>query len=234
MNENKQYKILVVDDEEDITELLGFHLRAKGFVVETINDPNLIFGKARELLPDLFLLDVMMPGLSGVQICRILRADPELRHAPIVFLTAKTGEEDRVYGLEAGADDYVCKPFSIQELILRVQSLLRRTGKRVTDEEGGKKWVAGKISIDEARHEVHVGGRAVELTATEFRLLSLLVERKGRVQSREQLLTNVWNYNEEMETRTIDTHIRRIREKFGEDASLIETVRGVGYRVTEE
>lgn len=233
MTEKGGYKVLVVDDEEDVAGLVEFHLIARGFKVETLTNPREALSIAQRFQPDLFILDVMMPDLTGIQICRSLRGDKRFSHTPIVFLTARAEEADRILGLEVGADDYICKPFSPQELVLRVQSILRRAGKGAED-VGSSHLRAGGLTIDSERHEVLVEGRAVELTATEFRLLSLLVERKGRVQSREQLLTNVWNYDEEMETRTVDTHIRRIREKLGAASGVIETIRGVGYRVSEK
>lgn len=232
MTADKQFKILVADDEEDVTELVNYHLVAKGYRVQTLNDPNRVLEECRRFQPDIVILDIMMPDLNGVQLCRLMRADQSLRDTPVFFLTAKTEEPDRITGLEAGADDYICKPFSPRELVLRVQGFLRRTAKGTR--EPAARWEAGNVVIDAERHEVTVAGRPVELTATEFRLLSLLVERKGRVQSREQLLTNVWNYDEEMETRTVDTHIRRIREKLGDEAAIIDTVRGVGYRVMDQ
>jgi two-component system, OmpR family, phosphate regulon response regulator PhoB len=231
MKEDKQFKILVVDDEEDVTELVSYHLVAKGYQVRALNDPNLVLEEGRRFEPDIVILDVMMPGLSGVQLCRLFRADRMLKDVPVLFLTAKTEEGDRIAGLEAGADDYICKPFSPRELVLRVQGFLRRSSRGAG--EPARLLSAGKIKVDVERYEVTVDGKPVEMTATEFRLLSLLVERKGRVQSREQLLANVWNYDEEMETRTVDTHIRRIREKLGDEAAIIDTVRGVGYRVVE-
>lgn len=231
MSDSPSKKILVVDDEADVTELVAYHLRAKGYQVETLNDPNASIGRARTFLPDLVILDIMMPDLNGVQICRMLRADPKLEKVPVVFLTAKAEENDRIQGLETGADDYICKPFNLKELVLRVQSILRR----VT--EGGavepKKLQAGQILVDVDRHEVSVDGKPVELTATEFKLLRLLMERRGRVQTREHLLINVWNYETEIETRTVDTHVRRLREKLGPEADWIETIRGVGYRMAE-
>ncbi len=228
---NREFKVLVADDEADVTELVSYHLKANGYRVEAVNDPNLVLERARQMLPDVVILDVMMPDLSGVQICRLFRADRGLRDVPVIFLTARAEEGDRVAGLEAGADDYVCKPFSPRELMLRVQGFLRRQGK--VPGASTRRWEAGAIVVDADVHEVTVAGKPVELTATEFRLLGLLVERKGRVQSREQLLASVWNYDEEMETRTVDTHIRRIREKLGAEANAIETVRGVGYRVVD-
>ncbi|MFH1496974.1 MAG: response regulator transcription factor [Verrucomicrobiota bacterium] len=224
-------KILLVDDESDVTDLLAYNLKAKGFVVEAVNDPNRSVGMARTFMPDLVILDVMMPDLNGIQICRMLRADPKLKRVPVIFLTAKAEESDRIQGLETGADDYICKPFSTKELVLRVQTILRRLGETVP--ETPRILQAGGISLDTERHEVAVGGSPVELTATEFKLLRLLMERRGRVQTREHLLINVWNYETEIETRTVDTHVRRLREKLGAEADWVETIRGVGYRMAE-
>lgn len=231
MSGQKPKKILVVDDEADVTELVSYHLKAKGYQVETVNNPNVSIGAARSFLPDLVVLDIMMPDLSGVQICRMLRADPQFKRVPIIFLTAKAEEGDRIQGFEVGCDDYVCKPFSTKELVLRIQSIFRRLneGPRVE----AKQIAIGQIVLDVERHQVTVQGRPIELTATEFKLLRLLMERRGRVQTREHLLINVWNYETEIETRTVDTHIRRLREKLGSEADWIETIRGVGYRLAE-
>lgn len=228
----KVKKILVVDDEEDVTTLVGYHLRSRGYRVETINDPNLIMGLARTFQPDLVILDVMMPELNGIQICRMLRADPRLKRVAIIFLSAKTEEGDRIQGLEVGADDYICKPFSNKELLLRVQSVFRRLDDS-GDQPKGVVLQIGAITMDVDHHRVVVHGQPIELTATEFKLLRVLMERKGRVQARDHLLLNVWNYETEIETRTVDTHVRRLREKLGSEASLIETVRGVGYRMVD-
>jgi two-component system phosphate regulon response regulator PhoB len=173
----------------------------------------------------------MMPDLNGMQICRIIRADPRLQQVPIIFLTAKAEENDRISGFETGCDDYICKPFSTKELVLRVQSILRRVSDDAPAE--AKHLQAGQIVLDIERHEVTLHGRPVELTATEFKLLRLLMERRGRVQTREHLLINVWNYETEIETRTVDTHVRRLREKLGSEADWIETIRGVGYRMAD-
>lgn len=232
MSDTKLKKVLVVDDEPDVTDLLAYTLKAKGFAVEAINNPNASVGFARTFLPDLVILDVMMPELNGIQICRMLRADPALKHVPIIFLTAKAEESDRIQGLENGADDYVSKPFSTKELVLRVQSILRRTNEGAQPEV--KLLQAGDIVLDIARHEVKLHGQPIDLTATEFKLLRLLMERRGRVQTREHLLINVWNYETEIETRTVDTHVRRLREKLGDQADWIETIRGVGYRMAEQ
>lgn len=225
-------KVLVVDDESDIVELVSHKLRQAGYLVDTITDPLLIMGKAREFNPDLFVLDIMMPDLDGMKICRMIRADPKMSSTPIIFLTAKGEAEDRVKGLETGADDYITKPFDAKELVLRIGLVLKRAQKEVP-ESSSRVMRAGTVVLDEDVHRVTVGGEPVELTATEFKLLRLLIERKGRVQTREHLLVNVWNYDTDTETRTIDTHIRRLREKLGVESGIIETVRGVGYRVVE-
>jgi two-component system, OmpR family, phosphate regulon response regulator PhoB len=225
-------KILVVDDEPDVTSLLAYHLKANGYAVEAVNDPKRCLDRARAFLPDLVILDVMMPELSGIQVCRMLRADPALGRVPVFFLTARVEESDRIQGFESGGDDYICKPFSTKELILRVRSALRRTNESAP--ESPRRLQIGGIALDAERHEVTVGGVPVELTATEFRLLQLLMERRGRVQTREHLLVNVWNYESEIETRTVDTHVRRLREKLGAEADWIETIRGVGYRMSDK
>jgi two-component system phosphate regulon response regulator PhoB len=225
-------KILVVDDEPDVTELVAYHLRAKGFHVETLNDATSSINRARAYQPDLIILDIMMPHLSGIQICRILRADPKLAKAPIIFLTAKAEPQDRIEGLESGADDYLGKPFSPKELVLRVESILRRIA--APKEPTAAKLKIGEILLDSDTHTVTVQGQPLDLTATEFKLLRLMMERQGRVQTREHLLLNVWNYSTEIETRTVDTHVRRLREKLGDEAGWVETIRGVGYRMAEK
>lgn len=231
MSDIKAQKILVVDDEPDVTELVAYHLRAKGYDVAAVNDPHASLATARSFAPDLVVLDVMMPGLSGIQLCRLIRADPVLKKTPVVFLTAKAEEDDRVQGFETGGDDYIPKPFSTKELVLRVQTILRRLSEPAAGEP--KRHQAGEIVMDVERHEVQVRGVAVDLTATEFNLLKILMTRRGRVQTREHLLVNVWNYETEIETRTVDTHVRRLREKLGAEADWIETIRGVGYRMAE-
>lgn len=225
-------KILVVDDEPDVTDLVAYHLKAKGFQVETLNDATASISKARAFHPELIILDIMMPHLSGIQICRILRADPKLSKAPIIFLTAKAEPHDRIEGLESGADDYLSKPFSPKELVLRVESILRRTA--APREPAAAQLHIGAIQLDSETHRVTVQGELLELTATEFKLLQLLMERQGRVQTRDHLLVTVWNYSTEIETRTVDTHIRRLREKLHSEAGWIETIRGVGYRFADK
>lgn len=225
-------KILVVDDEPDVTDLVAYHLKAKGFHVESLNDATASIAKARGFVPDLVILDIMMPDLSGIQVCRILRADPKLARVPIIFLTAKAEPHDRIEGLESGADDYLSKPFSPKELVLRVESILRRVA--APKEPVAAKLRVGDIQLDSDTHRVTVKGEVLDLTATEFKLLRLMMERQGRVQTREHLLLNVWNYSTEIETRTVDTHVRRLREKLGDEAGWIETIRGVGYRIAEK
>ncbi len=225
-------KILVVDDEPDVTDLVAYHLKAKGFHVECLNDATASISKARSLQPDLIILDIMMPHLSGIQLCRILRADNKLSKVPIVFLTAKAEPPDRIEGLESGADDYLGKPFSPKELVLRVESILRRIA--APKETAPTKLHIGDILLDSEMHRVTVRGLPLELTATEFKLLRLMMERQGRVQTREHLLLNVWNYSTEIETRTVDTHVRRLREKLGTESGWVETIRGVGYRIADK
>lgn len=223
-------RILVVDDEPDVTELLDYRLTSAGYDVAVINNPLEILGKAREFEPDLFVLDIMMPDLDGLKICRMIRADKKFNDVPVIFLTARGETEERIEGLETGADDYLSKPFDAKELVLRIGLILNRA--RPSREAAKGRLQVQDLVLNEALHEVTLGGEVIVLTATEFKLLRLLMERKGRVQSREDLLVNVWNYTTETETRTIDTHIRRLREKLGDRADMIETVRGVGYRIT--
>jgi two-component system phosphate regulon response regulator PhoB len=232
MHTLKTQRILVVDDEPDVTELLKYNLEQAGYCCQELNDPLLFVSAARDFQPDLMILDIMMAELSGLQLCRIARADPLLKDVPIIFLTAKGEVEDRVQGLESGGDDYISKPFSIKELILRSGKLLERHAKQEDAPRLQRIEISGVV-IDEELHQLLVDGENVVLTATEFRLLKLLMERKGRVQSREHLLVNVWNYDTDIETRTVDTHVRRVREKLGAHSRLIETVRGVGYRAVD-
>ncbi len=223
-------KILVIDDEVDVTELLSYNLKQRGFVSQSVNDPKRALEAARTFKPDLIVLDIMMPDLSGLQVCRMIRQESSLKKIPIIFLSAKTEENDRIEGFESGADDYVCKPFSPKELMLRVLVILKRAG---DGDDGQAVLQVNGINLDVEHHSVRVRDKAVELTATEFRLLRLLMQERGKVQTRETLLQKVWNYENDMETRTVDTHIRRLREKLGEEGSGLETVRGVGYRMVE-
>ena len=223
-------KILVVDDEPDALELIAFNLKNAGLEVLTAENGDQALRLARAHLPDLILLDLMLPEVDGLEVCKILRRDAATSAIPIIMVTAKAAEMDRVVGLELGADDYLTKPFSPRELVLRVKNLLRR--RQATDTPTDRISV-GDLSIDIPRHLVTVQGRTVDLTATEFRLLSVLAQRRGRVQSREQLLRDVWNYETVIDTRTVDTHMRRLREKLGPAARYLDTVRGVGYRFIE-
>lgn len=232
MSSQKVYRILIVDDESDVTELLEYKLEQEGYRVATLNDPLACIAKVREFEPELVLLDIMMPELSGIQLCRIIRADPITKEIPIIFLSARGEVEDRIKGLEAGAEDYISKPFNTNELLLRTSKMLRRSGSRSEPAGQSRIEIAGVV-IDEDLHQLTVDGKNVILTATEFRLLKLLMERKGRVQSRDHLLVNVWHYDTDIETRTVDTHVRRLREKLGQHAHMIETVRGVGYRAVD-
>ena len=231
-SQNSSQKILVVDDEPDVVDLLRYHLKNAGYQVQTVTDPTASIETARTFLPDLVILDIMMPDLNGTQICRILRSDRELKSVPIIFLTAKGEEADRIGGFEAGADDYICKPFSIREVVLRVQSNLRRSAKGPVKDL--KRLEVGGIVLDLDRHQTSVCGQFIDLTLTEFKLLQQLIERLGCVLTREALLLQVWNYQAEIETRTVDTFIRRLRLKLGSEGGRIETIRGVGYRMLED
>ncbi|MEX0322294.1 MAG: response regulator [Puniceicoccaceae bacterium] len=222
-------RILIVDDEQDVTELVSYKLKKEDYDVAVVNDPLEIMGKARDFDPDLIILDIMMPELDGFTVCRMIRADKQLSAVPIIFLTARGEVEDRIKGLEIGAEDYICKPFDTKELSLRAGLVLKRS--RDMEMEVDALLEVGDISLNMERHEVTIGGNVVVMTATEFKLLKLLMQKEGKVQTRENLLVNVWNYDTDTETRTIDTHIRRLRDKLGDRADMIETVRGVGYRI---
>ena len=230
-NENAP-RVLIVDDEPDVTELLKYKLEQEGYYCKVINNPLSFINGAREFVPDLILLDIMMPELNGLQLCKIVRSDRKIKDIPIIFLTARGEVEDRVKGLESGADDYVAKPFNTKELILRVGKVLSRGRYKEANTDKARIQIAGVV-IDESIHQLTIDGTPVTLTATEFRLLKLLMERKNRVQTRENLLINVWNYDTDIETRTVDTHVRRVREKLGQYADLIETIRGVGYKAVD-
>lgn len=223
-------RILVVDDEPEAVELVEFNLKKAGFDVITATDGAQAVKKTRSARPDLIVLDLMMPEVDGLEVCKILRRDPATARIPIIMLTAKATEVDRIVGLELGADDYVTKPFSPRELVLRVNKILRRGQ---TDQPEPDTLRFGHLLIDTPRHLIQWRGKSVELTNTEFKLLALLAKRCGRVQSREQLLRDVWDYNSMVDTRTVDTHMRRLREKMGPAAKHLDTVRGVGYRFVE-
>jgi len=222
--------ILIIEDERDVIDLLTLNLRrAGGFNISTATDGVVGLQKARDEKPALIILDLMLPGISGLELCKILKSERETRQIPILMLTAKAEEIDRIVGLEFGADDYVTKPFSPREVILRVQAILRRKSGGSDDGE----IVAGSIAIDTARHRVSVAGKAVHLTSIEFKLLHTLVTKRGRVQPRDRLLNEVWGYESVIDTRTVDTHVRRLRAKLGKSGDAIETVRSFGYRFRE-
>jgi len=221
-------KILVIEDEPDIAEVLQYNLEKEGFDVETARRGDTGFDAVRRDNPDLILLDLMLPGIDGLELTRMLKRDPLTSRLPIVMITARGEEVDRIVGLELGADDYISKPFSPREVVLRVKAVLRR----FQQEESVVELIeVGGIELDVSAHQLRVRTKEVPLTATEFRLLRLLLERCGRVQTRGQLLSDVWGYAEDIDSRTVDTHIRRLRRKLGPEAERIETVIGVGYRL---
>lgn len=223
-------RILIIEDEQDVVDLLTLHLRKAGFALSTATDGAAGLRKAREESPALIILDLLLPKMPGLEICKVLKTDVATRQIPILMLTAKAEEIDRILGLELGADDYVTKPFSPRELVLRINAILRRAKGEVVEE---KKLSIGQITVDPSRHHVTVGERSVRLTSVEFKLLSMLMRRQGRVQARDRLLNEVWGYESAIDTRTVDTHIRRLRKKLGKASAAIETVRGFGYRIRE-
>lgn len=224
-------KILVVDDEPDALEVLGFKLKEAGYVPLFAKDGTRAIAAARDERPALIVLDLMLPEVDGLEVCKILRRDPATAMIPILMLTARAAEMDRVLGLELGADDYVTKPFSPRELVLRIKKLLARV--KAADDPVTQLRFA-ELEIDVPRHQVKISDVGVTLTATEFKLLELLARRRGRVQTRERLLQDVWGYENPIDSRTVDTHMRRLREKMGETARFLETIRGVGYRFIAE
>ena len=224
-------KILLVDDEPDALEVLGFKLKEAGFSPIFAKDGARAITAARDERPELIVLDLMLPEVDGLEVCKILRRDPTTAQIPILMLTARAAEMDRVLGLELGADDYVTKPFSPRELVLRIKKLLARAP---AAEAQSDQLRLGEIEIDVPRHEVQISGQPVVLTVTEFKLLEILIRRRGRVQSRDRLLQDVWGYENPIDSRTVDTHMRRLREKMGAAAHWLETVRGIGYRCSVE
>lgn len=219
--------ILIVDDEPDVADLLKYHLQKAGYQTLMAGDGARALEIARRSRPEAIVLDLMLPGMSGLEVCRELRKNPNTAPLGILMLTAKGQPTERISGLETGADDYVTKPFSPKEVVLRVQALVRRSQ---AAREGGGVVESGDIRIDKGSFEIMLAGVRLELTTTEFKLLCLLVERRGRVQSRDVLLKDVWGYENSIDTRTVDTHIRRLREKLGGSSDRIETLRGEGYR----
>ena len=223
-------KILVADDEPDVLHLVSLNLKNAGFNVIKADDGMKALTQARAMQPALIVLDLMLPEMSGLEVCKVLKKEPATAQIPIIMLTAKAEEVDRIVGLELGADDYLTKPFSPRELVLRVKSVLRRAS---SAPERGDQIALGDIRVDRARYEITVAGQPIDFTATEFKLLTVLIERRGRVQSRDTLLNDVWGYESAIDTRTVDTHVRRLREKLGKSADCIETVRGFGYRIAD-
>jgi two-component system phosphate regulon response regulator PhoB len=219
-------KILIVEDEVDVATLVAHHLKGAGFSVEIVNNGRAALNLIKSQPPTLVVLDLMLPEVSGFDLCRMMKSDARTNKIPIIMLSAKTEEIDRVLGFELGADDYVVKPFSPREFVLRIRGILRR--KSQDDEPDLLR--AGDIVLDRSRHEVRVADRVIDCTATEFRLLTILMERQGRVQDRDRLLSDVWGYDSMIDTRTVDTHMRRLRDKLGSYGRFIETIRGFGYR----
>jgi len=223
------HRILIVDDEPDITALVAYHLAKAGYRVSTAGTGTEALRSAREDRPDVIILDLMLPGHSGYDVLTELRHRAETKDIGVIVLTARREEVDRIRGLELGADDYLTKPFSPQELALRVANLIRRLGSPAVS-IGGSTLVAGPVAIDRTAHRAYLDKEEMNLTATEFRLLETLVERRGRAQSRAQLLETVWDAQPDIQTRTVDMHVQRLRAKLGDQAGWIETVRGLGYR----
>ena len=218
--------VLLVEDEADVVDLLRYNLNKAGFSVLIAYDGLAGLEMARKSRPEIVVLDLMLPGMDGNAVCKALKKDPETELLPILMLTARGEPSERIHGLEIGADDYVTKPFSPRELVLRIQALLRRSRSKVVSEVVE----VGDFHLDKNKFDIRLEGRRLDLTSTEFKLLKVLIERRGRTQSREALLYDVWGYQNPIDTRTVDTHIRRLREKLGRHAAKLETVRGEGYR----
>ncbi len=226
--------ILIIDDEPDILELISYNLKKEGFHISTALDGEEALQKVRGGHLDLIILDLMLPGIHGMELCRILRNNPRTAHVPIIMLTARGEESDKVHGLESGADDYMTKPFSPKELIARVKAVLRRSKERTTEEKTIR---LGDLTIDLETFSVSKGGAPLNLSATEFKLLLYLVQRRGRVFSRDQLLDAVWKEEAFVESRTVDVHISRLRTRIEDDPSnprYLKTRRGIGYYVESE
>jgi two-component system phosphate regulon response regulator PhoB len=223
--------ILIIEDEKDLADLLAYNLEREGFRAVIARDGLSGLDAATTSSPDLVILDLMLPGMPGADICRHLKKNPKTAAIPVIMLTAKGDEIDRVVGFELGADDYVVKPFSTREFLLRIKSVLRRAAPA---EAPGRIFRIGTLTIDTERHAVSIDGDEITLTGIEFKLLQTLAERQGRLQSREALLKDVWGYSYAGDTRTVDTHVTRLRTKLGPAGGLIGTVRGFGYKMEEE
>ena len=224
--------IYCVEDERNIRELIVYTLESSGFTARGLESGKELNAAIAEQLPDLILLDIMLPGEDGLEILSRLKASEVTKEIPVIMVTAKGAEYDKVMGLDCGADDYITKPFGMMELIARIRAVLRRT-EDMQDKDEPRPLVAGGICVDERAHTVFVNGQEVQLTLKEYQLLCLLMKKRGAVLTRDVLLENIWGYNNESETRTVDVHIRTLRQKLGADGALIETVRGVGYRMGE-
>ena len=229
MTRDVRPRILIVEDEKDIVQVLEFGLRQAGFEAVSAGDAGEAFARIRENAPDAVILDLMLPDLPGTEICRQLKSNPKTASVPVIMLTARSDEVDRVVGFELGADDYIVKPFSVREVVLRVKAVLRRG----TPGETAPRDQIGPVRLDRDAHRVFVEGHEIELTALEFKLLETFMARVGRVQTREQLLRDVWEMTGDVQTRTVDTHVKRLREKLLGGRDLIETVRGLGYRMSD-
>ncbi|MDP8258849.1 MAG: response regulator transcription factor [Candidatus Aadella gelida] len=223
--------ILIVEDDKNISKLIKYNLEKEGFRCMVSFDGEDAIKTLDKNPADLIILDIMLPGIDGLEVCRRVKQNKKLSNMPIIMLTAKGEEVDKIVGFELGADDYMVKPFSPRELILRIKAILKRLKPAVIEKDLLK---AGKLTVDLSRHKVTSDKKEIELTNMEFKLLVILMQRMGRVQSRETLLDDVWDIASEVTTRTVDTHIKRLREKLGESGDLIETIRGVGYRFSEK
>jgi two-component system, OmpR family, phosphate regulon response regulator PhoB len=227
-------QILVVDDEPDISALVAYHLTRASYRVRTVADGAEALVALESQTPDLIVLDLMLPGISGLEVLREVRGRAECAGVPVVLLTARREEQERIEGLRHGADDYIAKPFSPQELVLRVGAILRRVHQLPPERQVGRVLRVGPFTLDAAAARAEIGGEEVPLTPTEFRLLQVMMERRGRVQSRDQLLESVWEVTASITTRTVDMHVQRLRGKLGEHAAWVQTVRGFGYRFRTE
>jgi two-component system, OmpR family, phosphate regulon response regulator PhoB len=221
-------KIVIIEDERDLAELLAFNLEKEGWQTIIALDGKTGFERVTAELPDIVILDLMLPEMNGTEVCKLLRKQERTATIPVIMVTAKGEEIDRVVGFEVGADDYLVKPFSSRELLLRIKAILRRS---IPEVKNDKRLVLGCLTIDPSRHRVTVDEEEIVLTSTEYKLLFTLTERPGRVQSRERLLQDVWGYSSDADTRTVDTHITRLRGKLGAAGDMIITVRGFGYKM---
>ena len=225
-------RVLIIEDEPDIRKTIDYNLSKESFQV--VQAGSIAEGEKSisDNSPDVIILDLMLPDGSGLTLCRDIKSDDKTKHIPIILLTAKADEVDRVIGFELGADDYVTKPFSVRELILRVKAILKR-GTSESKKDDADEFIFGELKLNLDAHQVFIQDNEIAFTALEFRLLKHLIDRRGRVQTRDQLLEEVWGYSAEVTTRTVDTHIKRLREKLGLTGEYIQTIRGVGYRFSK-